>query len=514
MDSQQQHDSNNLPVRVRFAPSPTGVLHLGGLRTALFCWLFARHTGGNLILRIEDTDQKRFDPQSLDDIRRSLQWLGLDWDEGLDVGGAYGPYVQSQRKDLYQKYAEQLIASGHAYRSYMTAEELTAMRAEQKEKGLSQGYDRRDRYLTDEQRAAYEAEGRPSVVRFAVPLEGTTVVNDLLRGDIEVENGSIPDHVLLKSDGMATYHLAVVVDDHLMKISHVMRGQEWLPSAPLHKLIYDALGWEMPVLVHLPVILNPNGKGKMSKRKVVVDGREYPALVHEIIEAGYLPEAMFNFLTNVGWNYDAEQEIFTREEAVARFNIEGINPAPAALPYDKLNWLNGIYIRQLTPEALKERLIPFLADALHLEEETLRTDSRLEVLVPLIQERIKLLTEAASLIDWAFVDADEIVYADPKLLIGRKLDAEQSVHILETGAEIIRDLPSLTSDALESAFRQAAADMDVKIGSFFAPFRGAITGKKVSPPLFESMVALDRDEILRRIENGVALLKEYQSEPA
>ncbi|MCB0084254.1 MAG: glutamate--tRNA ligase, partial [Caldilineaceae bacterium] len=254
------------PARVRFAPSPTGYLHLGGLRTALFNWLYARHTDGQFILRIEDTDQTRFSADSLEDIMRGLRWLGLNWDEGPDVGGPYGPYIQTERAELYQQYIEQLIAAGHAYRSYMTADELSALREEQKAKGVTQGYDRRDRNLTAQQIAAYEAEGRPSVVRLVVPIEGVTTIHDLIRGQTTWDNINLPaDPVLMKSDGLPTYHFAVVVDDHLMQITHILRSDEWLSSTPIHQIIYDAFGWEMPQVAHLPVILDPSGKGKMSK---------------------------------------------------------------------------------------------------------------------------------------------------------------------------------------------------------------------------------------------------------
>ena len=500
------------PARVRFAPSPTGYLHLGGLRTALFDWLYARHTGGQFILRIEDTDQKRYDPASLDDLMRGLRWLGLDRDEGPDIGGPYAPYVQSERQPIYVQYAEQLLALGHAYRCYCTADELDAMREEQRAKGLPQGYDRRHRYLTDAQRAAFEAEGRPSVIRFAAPLAGKTVVSDLIRGDIEVESSSIMDPVLLKSDGMPTYHLAVVVDDHLMQITHVLRGEEWISSAPLHKQLFDAFGWTMPKLVHLPVILDPSGKGKMSKRKKVVAGKEYLALVHEFVQAGYLPEAMFNFLSNVGWNFDPEREVFTREEAIRRFDVAQVNPTAAALPYPKLDWLNGVYIREMAPAELQQRLAPFLAKQLGIDEQTLRTSARLAKLMPLVQERIKLLTEAAEKLDWAFMTADEITYPDPTLLIGRNLDAAQSVQVLELGRMILATAGEFTAAALESLFREAAEDMGVKVGSFFAPFRVAVTGRTVSPPLFESMEVLGREEVLARVDNALAALRAYAAE--
>jgi len=283
-----------------------------------------------MILQPCNSDQNRYDPESLENIKTGLRWLGLQWDEGPDVGGPYGPYTQSERKDSYKKYADQLIESGHAYRCYCTAERLETMREEQRKNKEAGGYDRHCRNLSDDEKAKMEAEGRSYAVHFAMPLDGSTTFHDLIRGDITTENANLRDAVILKRDGMPTYHLAVAVDDHLMKISHVLRGEEWLSSAPLHQQIHDALGIDIPMLVHLPVILDPSGKGKMSKRKKVVAGKEYLALVHEFIEAGYLPEAMFNFLTNVGWNFDAEQEVFTPQESIERFDIAAINPGSAA----------------------------------------------------------------------------------------------------------------------------------------------------------------------------------------
>ncbi|MCL4861902.1 MAG: glutamate--tRNA ligase [Caldilineaceae bacterium] len=504
------------PVRVRFAPSPTGFLHLGGLRTALFNWLYARHTGGQFILRIEDTDQSRYNPESLQDLMRGLRWLGLDWDEGPDIGGPYGPYVQSERKSSYRDYAEQLVAQGHAYRCYVTAEELDAMRAEQEARGLPVGYDRRHRNLTVEQQAAFEAQGRTHVIRLAVPLEGNTVVHDLVRGETVWENSKLPaDPVLLKSDGMPTYHLAVVVDDHLMRITHIMRADEWLSSAPIHKLLFDAFGWAMPLMAHLPIILNPNGKGKISKRDpVVIDGKKFPVLVHQLMEEGYLPAAMFNFLTNIGWNFDAEREIFDREEVIERFDIRGINPKPAALPYSKLEWLNGVYIRSMTPHALQQQLAPFLSRQLGLSEDTLRTSARLTRLAPLIQERIKLLTEAAALVDWAFVEADALAYEDILLFTARnKLTLAQALHILKDGVDLICRLGDFSAPELEHVFRAQAEATEVKIGAFLTPFRVALTGKEVSPPLFESMEILGRSETEARLQRAIIALQQAVLQP-
>ena len=494
-------------VRVRFAPSPTGHLHLGGLRTALFDWLWARKTGGQFILRIEDTDRKRYDPASLASLMRGLRWLGLDWDEGPDVGGPYAPYVQSERRETYQHYAQVLIERGHAYRCYCTPERLETMRADQRRNGQSTGYDRRCRGFSDAARAQLEEDGVPSVVRFAVPETGATVFTDLLRGDIQVDNRQLQDEVVLKADGLPTYHLAAMVDDVLMKITHILRGEEWLSTAPIHKLLYDAFGWQMPVLVHLPVILDPSGKGKMSKRKRMVAGKEFLALVHEFEDAGYLPDAMFNFLTNVGWNFDPDQEVFSREDAIERFRLEEINSSAAALPYEKLDWLNGLYIRALTPAALKLALLPFLSRQLGVPEAELQADRKLDILIPVIQERIKRLDEAAGWLDWAFMDADEISYKKPKLLLGRKLDAAQSIEMLQAGAALLEEVEPFAAETIHQAFRAKAEALAVKAGSFFGPLRGAISGKAVSPPLFESIEALGRQETLRRIERAVHSLQ-------
>lgn len=503
------------PARVRFAPSPTGFLHLGGLRTALFNWLYARHTGGQFILRIEDTDQNRYNPESLADIMRGLRWLGLDWDEGPDVGGPYGPYIQSERKAIYHEYLQHLLDSGHAYRCYTTEAELEAMREEQRAKGQQLGYDRRHRWLSAEERAAFENEGRSSVIRFAAPLEGVTRVHDMIRGDIEVASDSILDPVLIKSDGMPTYHFANVVDDHLMQITHILRADEWLSSAPLHKQLYDAFGWEQPKLAHLPVILDPSGKGKMSKRKKIVDGKEYLALVHEFMEAGYLADAMFNFLTNVGWNFDPEREVFGRDEVIERFrDISAINPKPAALPYEKLEWLNGVYIRNLPLPALHHKLAPFLAHDLGIDEAELQQSETLSELTPLIQERIKLLTEATPFVDWAFKPASAIVYEDPAAFIGRKMSLAETIQVLAAGIALIERLDTFTVQKLEESFRAKSEEMGIKVGPFLTPFRVALTGKTVAPPLFESMAAIGRTETLTRLRNGLAFLNTQVAEPA
>ncbi|MGD2039910.1 MAG: glutamate--tRNA ligase, partial [Anaerolineae bacterium] len=321
-------------VRVRIAPSPTGYFHVGSARTALFNWLFARHHAGRFIVRVEDTDRTRYNPEAVPDLTASLRWLGLEWDEGPEVGGDCGPYFQSERLHLYERYTSQLLREGHAYRCYCSPERLAAMREEQRKNKQDVGYDRHCRHLTADQRAAYEAQGITPVVRFKAPVEGQTSFHDELYGTIVVENGTLDDFVLLKSDGYPTYHMANVVDDHLMKISHIMRGDEWLPSVPKHVLLYDALGWQLPVYAHLPLILAPTGKGKLSKRHGGVEVRDFR-------RQGYLPEAMVNYLARLGWSYDDKTEIFSRDELVRYFGLDGINNSPARFSYDRLQWMNA-----------------------------------------------------------------------------------------------------------------------------------------------------------------------------
>jgi glutamyl-tRNA synthetase len=493
------------PVRVRMAPSPTGYFHLGSARSALYNWLYARHSDGTFILRIEDTDQTRFVPDSLQDIVDSLRWLGLEWDEGPEVGGAYGPYFQSQRLSLYHEWADWLVRNGHAYRCYCSEERLEALRREQQARREDiTGYDRRCRYLTPTERAGMEAAGTPSVVRFAMPLEGTVVFTDLLRKVKPFENSQVRDPVLLKSDGFPTYHLANVVDDHFMEITHVLRGDEWLNSLPLHVNMYRALDWEIPVYAHLPLILDPSGVGKLSKRKKRKEGVPTPlTYVHEYRYAGYLPEAMLNFLAVMGWSYSPDTDLFTREEAIAAFDIKDINPAAGALPLSKLDWMNGHYIRALELTDLGDRLLPFLSEDLDISIEQLRHHPALPVLVPLIQERITTLRDAAELVDFVFTD--EISY-DPVLLIAKGLNAEQSLAALQAARRLIGALP-FSEEALDMPLRGLAAHLGLKPGQLFGILRVAITGKTVAPPLFGSMVAVGRERTLARCAKAETLLQ-------
>ncbi|NOZ71643.1 MAG: glutamate--tRNA ligase [Chloroflexi bacterium] len=493
------------PARVRFAPSPTGYFHIGGARTALFNWLYARHTGGQFILRIEDTDRARFHPDALQDHLDGLRWLGLDWDEGPEVGGEYGPYFQSERLEIYQKWADWLVEQGKAYRCYCTSAELQEMRERQRAQKEKIGYDRRCRWLTPEERAAREAEGRSWVVRLAVPLEGEVTFNDAIRGDITYANAELQDAVLLKSDGWPTYHLANVIDDHLMKISHIMRGDEWIASVPLHWHLYQAFAWEPPVWAHLPVILNPSGKGKVSKRAIQTpSGATIPVFVHDYRKMGYLAEAVVNFLTGIGWSLDGETEIYDRETAIAAFDIRNIQASPAAFPAEKLEWMNGMYIRQLSVEALHEALVPFLSDSLGIPEDAIRADTRLRLLIPAIQERLKTLRDAAPLID--FLWAEEIPIESPAALIPRKTTPAQVQQSLEKTITYLERIDVWDEAHIEEALRALVEELGMKAGQVFSPIRVAVTGKKVAPPLFATLAAVGKETVLARLRKALNLL--------
>lgn len=492
----------NRPVRTRFAPSPTGSLHIGGLRTALFNWLFARHHNGKFILRIEDTDQKRFDPDALRTLTEALRWAGLDWDEGPEVGGQYGPYIQSERLPLYQKWANWLVENGKAYPSYETAEELEQMRKEMEARKETPMYNRQHRDLTPEQRAAFEAQGRKPVIRLKMPLEGETVIQDAVRGEVRFDNSKQQDTVLLKSDGFPTYHLAHVVDEHFMEISHVMRAVEWLPSVPTHVQLWKAFGWEMPIYAHLPVMLNPNGKGKMSKRNPPRDkhGNIIPVMVHDYINAGYLPEAVLNFLANIGWNFGDDREVFSMSEAIERFDLTRINEANSAFPPEKLEWLNGVYIREMPVNKLAELLRKPLENAgLEVDQDTLLR------VTPLVQTRMKSLNDVVEIAGFFF--HKEFKPAPAQQLIQKGMDAAQTKTALEQAMELLSAVENFTHAEMEPAMRALSESLGVKPSALFGALRVATTGQQVATPLFETMEILGKPEVLRRIENAVSNLE-------
>ncbi len=479
-------------VRVRFAPSPTGYFHLGSARTALYDFLVARHFNGRFVLRIEDTDRTRYQPDAIPNLLEGMRWLGLWWDEGPEVGGDHGPYYQSDRLHFYHEYAEQLVSKGLAYRCYCSPERLDVLREAQRAAGSPPGYDRHCRHLTQAQIAEYEAQGIRPVIRLAVPAEGVTEFDDLLRGHITVENAQLDDLVLMKSDGFPTYHLALVVDDRLMEISHILRGDEWLSSMPKHVLLYRAFGWEVPVHVHLPLILDPSGHGKLSKRKKVLpDGRQLFTLIHEFRQAGYLPEALVNFLALLGWSYDGQTEFLNRQQIIAAFELEHISKSPAALSYDKLEHTNAQYIRSLGANDLTGRLIT------RYNRQGWRPDFETALrITPLIQERIKTLDEALEWVDFLF--QDELTYA-PELLIQKKMDAVGAAQSLEVAIATIEPLAEFSEPAIEAALRAACEVAGIKPSPFFGTVRVACAGKEVSPPLFGSLSILGKAKTLARL---------------
>lgn len=484
--------SDSRPVRTRYAPSPTGPQHIGGIRSALFGWLFARRHGGQFILRIEDTDQKRSVPGSIEMIQDAFDWLGLDIDEGPRQGGPFSPYVQSQRLELYQSWAHWLVEKGHAYKCYATAEELAQMRE------AGSGYDRRYRDVDPATAKRFEARGQDYVIRFKMPLTGKTSGYDMIRGEVAFDNEQLQDAVLLKSDGFPTYHLAHIVDDHHMKISHITRAIEWLPSFPLHLRIWEALGWEKPQFAHLPVLLNPNGKGKLSKRKerfAAANGSSVPVLVQEFIDAGYLPAAVLNFLTNIGWNFGEDREVFSLSQAIERFDLKDVNPANSAYPIAKLHWLNGQYIQAADIDYLAGLLKPLLQGAGYKVD-----DARLRKVVPILQIRMKTLNDALAMAGFFFDDWDSFTAPATEILLQKKMNRHAIKQVLEASIPVIEALADFSHERQYAAFRELAKELGFKNGQVFGALRAAVTGQRVSPPTFETMEILGKAESIRRIK--------------
>ena len=487
------------PARTRIAPSPTGFMHVGTARTAVFDWLLARATGGRFILRVEDTDRKRFVEGATEALIEGLDWLGIRPDEGPGLGGALGPYTQSERLPIYAEHAARLVDAGQAYRCFCSAEALAATREARREAGLPGAYDRRCRQLDPAESARLADEGRPYVIRLAMPLEGEILVQDLLRGPVRFEAAELEDAVLLKSDGYPTYQLAVVIDDHHMAISHVLRGEEWIPSAPIQVRLYAAFGWQEPVWVHLPLVLRPDGRGKLSKRDGGAELLEYR-------ERGYLPEAMFNYLALLGWRFSGETEVFDRDRAVAEFDIASLQTSHARWDADKLDWLNGLYIRALAPEDLAARLRPFLERA-----GMPVTEARLLRMVPLVQERLVTLADAVEKLAlfWA-----ESVDPDPAAMIPKKMDARSALGLLESAETALRDLPESdwNEAQLEACLRQLSERSGVKLGPLLQPLRLALTGLEVAPPMFGTLELIGRETSLTRLAQGRAALSVLASE--
>jgi glutamyl-tRNA synthetase len=488
-----------MSVRVRYAPSPTGLQHIGSVRTALFDYLFAKANGGTFVLRLEDTDRTRYSEAYVKNLYDTFKWLGFYWDEGPDVGGPYGPYVQSERFELYQEHAKKLVDMGMAYYCFCDEDRLAKIRAEQAQSDSAElGYDRRCRSLDPAESAARAAAGEKAVIRLKIPLEGTTKFRDELLGEIEWKNEDVnPDPVLLKSDGFPTYHLANVVDDHFMKITHITRAQEWIPSAPLHIIMYKAFGWEPPELIHLPMVLGPDGH-KLSKRHGAT-------AVDEFRKAGYLPEALVNYVSHLGCSFEEGRDIFSLAELERLFKAEKLNKAPAVFDYQKLEWYNGQYIRMKDAAGLAALVMPYLAEAGLVGKGARPEDEERLVLgaMPLVKERLKFLTDAPAMMRYLF---EEPPVPAAEEFIPKKLDKARAAELLAAAGALLGSCDLGDIEGTEGKFRAEAERVGAKFGDFMAPLRVAVTGARVSPPLFESIKLIGIDRAKARVERALAAL--------
>ena len=476
-------------VRVRFAPSPTGLPHIGNIRTALFNWLFARHHGGKFIVRVEDTDQARLVPGSVEAMLEGLRWLDIDWDEGPEVGGSYGPYFQSERLGIYRELAERLVSQGNAYHCYCSQERRDD--SAQRDRRTSASSDCHCRGLSQAEISKLQSERDSGVIRFAMPKEGVTRVNDLIWGEVEWRNETQNDFVIMKSDGFPTYHLAVVADDHLMAISHVMRAEEWLPSTPRHLQIIEALGFEPPQFAHLPMIMGPD-RAKLSKRHGATAIGEYE---HD----GYLPEAMRNFMVLLGWSLDDKTEVMPTQMVIDNFTLDRITKSAAIFDQEKLLWMNGMYIRELTAEQLAARMMPFLER--DLPEDLLPVDQDyLRRIAPLLQERVKRLDESAGMTSY-FFRADE--HFDTQSLVQKGMDREVTLSALKTALDELNATDEFQHEKLEQVLNAAGERLSLSRRQFFGVLRVAATGRAVSPPLFEMMEVMGKDRTVSRMKIAV-----------
>lgn len=482
-------------IRTRFAPSPTGSMHVGNLHTALFAWLTARHAGGRFALRIEDTDELRSSPEALDVIYRGLKWLGLDWDEGPDVGGPFAPYVQSERLGIYEDYLRKLLDQDLAYECYCTPDELEEERQLMRARGLPPRYSGRCAALTAEQREALRAEGREPCIRFRVKQTGSTIVHDLIQGDVTYDNALVADTVIWKTSSFPTFHFAVVVDDHLMQISHVIRGVEHLPNTQIHLQLQEALGFTSPQYAHLPIILGED-RTKLSKRHGAVAVTDYGVL-------GYLPEAMLNFLALLGWSPGDETETLSRDEIIERFTLEACSKAPAVFDFKKAKWMNGEYIKRGDTDHLVSLVLPRIQKAgLFERDPTPERLAWLRQVVQLMQERTKLLTVFEGWARYFFTDEYEYEERARKQWLGNP----ETAPVLEALAERLGALEQWNCETIEVAVRALATDLDVKAAKVIHPCRAAVTGTTVGPSLFHLLELLPQDTVVTRLTKTAALV--------
>lgn len=476
-----------MEVRTRFAPSPTGYMHLGNLRSALYTYLFAKANGGKFILRIEDTDQARFVPGAVDVIYRTLKSIGMQWDEGPDIGGDYGPYVQSERKNMYLPYAEQLVKAGKAYYCFCTEEELAARREEAQSRGETFKYDKHCLHLSEEEVQRRIAAGEPYVIRQNVPEHGEASFDDVLYGHIAVDCADLDDMILIKADGMPTYNFANVIDDHTMGITHVMRGNEYLSSTPKYNLLYEAFGWEKPVYIHMTPIMR-DASHKLSKR----DGDAY---FEDYINKGYLKEAIVNYVALLGWNPGDEREFFTMDELIKAFSVDGMSKSPAIFDVNKLTWMNAEYVRRLTPEQFTEYALPYYEKAGVSAEHA-------ELLARILQQRTEIFTQIPEMLDFIpqLPDYDVELFTNKK----SKTNPEIAKHVLEIAIDALDALPAWEEQPIHDALLGLAEKEGMKNGTMLWPVRIALAGKQVTPGgAIEIAILLGREESLRRLKVGL-----------
>ena len=479
-------------VRTRFAPSPTGYMHIGNLRTALYTYLIAKKEGGKFILRIEDTDQERYVEGATDIIYRTLKTVGLNWDEGPDIGGPVGPYIQSERMGIFKQYAVELVEKGAAYYCFCDKDRLAELKAVQEASGVSPMYDRHCRNLSKEEVEAKLAEGIPYVIRQKIPLEGTTTFHDELFGDITVENSTLDDQILLKADGMPTYNFANVVDDHLMGITHVVRGNEYLASAPKYNLLYEAFGWDIPKYIHVSPIM----KDKHSK----LSKRNGDASFEDLVAKGYLSEAIINYIALLGWAPKGEREIYSLEELKQEFDIEGLSKSPSIFDPLKLRAINGEYIRMLTPEKFLEHATPYIRESVK------REDVDLSKISALLQNRTEVFTDIPEQVDFIdeMPDYDLALYENKKM----KTNCDTALDALERSLLVMEAIEDWRFDVLHDELFKLIADMGVKNGYILWPVRVAISGKQFTPGgAFEIAEIIGKDETVSRMKRSIEMLK-------
>jgi len=473
-------------VRTRFAPSPTGFIHVGNLYSAYLSYAYARANKGSFLLRIEDTDQSRQVEGAVETIYQMMNWFGINFDEGPRESGSFGPYVQSKRLDLYRRCAQQLVDQDKAYYCFCSSDRLEKVRERMKKGGKPPMYDRHCREIPKEEAKERIEKGEEAVIRMKIPDDQEIIVNDLVRGNIKFDSNLIDDQILLKSDGFPTYHLAVVVDDHLMKISHVVRGEDWLPSFPKHKLLYQYFGWEMPQFFHNPLFRNPDGS-KMGKRQ----GDTSVSWYHD---EGFLPEALKNYMSLIGWSHPEEKEIFSEKEFLKYFDLKDVQPVAPVFDIEKLEWMNGVYIRRKSDSDLVKDLRPFL---------TKMSNDQIKQAVPLIKDRIKRLSEVKDMLEFVWTYPEYSL----DLLTPKDLTKDIAVNMLEMVGEVIKNRGVDKTKALQNEFMTLIKDNSWNTGNFFMVLRVAVCAKKVTPPILPALKLIGQEETLRRLNMAVQKLK-------